>query len=875
MKKIFTFVFLFISVMTLFGCNETHEHTYGDYIAYESGHCHQYTCGCPQPEILEGHIDADENGSCDKCGYTIEEYHTEHTWTCTPAGAVGHYTTYTCGCPSEEGTTQHYDEDEDNKCDACEYPLIMFDIEWLYSDTHHWYLPEGEEVFGIVYGYGEHIDDDNNNRCDICDYLMISPDEIPTTYIVSHISNGVDYVVPSAISLDKKDNTFTYFFSAISSYIGQGTFEYKDGLLILESNVDEQTWVFKVVDKALVYDWSLSDGHLWFINVPENTNLTYFLLDTTEEEKIRTMVKINNELRPMGPNDKVYTSFEKEFGLATAFLLSKDAEVVWSETVAGVKFTYYDSGQMYIYYNGLIYTLSEAYENGVLTVEDLVDIAKVYSENCKLGHSWDKGYFDYKVPTGEKYFVQTCLVCGETKSELVEDVVDDLTVTDIIFHYVETGYCDIETSYNLIYSKNDLTRYYEKNKDNYNLENNIYATRFLEVCDSYTSQFFEDNVLILIPTTVGNTRDELFVLSYQVDGEYFIINIETVCPESEADGADVIVGCHLFVEVKEEHLEKAQYIKIIKDGVWDNEPPQERKFSDWYSFLKVVNVEEIKEVQWVDYRGSIAPGVLQETKFSTNSNDISNIFNYFKNLNLSLTDPNKIDQIKPGYAPKYYSFVTEDEIYYIYLHSYLNKNSAIYTVDFNVPEMANTVVANNILDHFSKHNVYFTTKVEPWVLDEITYLGDLMIKEYDNGNKYHMSDELYIDFDGVKIRIIDETHFEYNQKYYEIIGTVSFSEVFEKMAAISARKNNYTVTINYSLLEEFDSIKDAKYMHGQALNDVEIKSILNDEKPDAYRTWYLYLDEECTIPFEDTFVTGDITIYATNKSPEGNIDYIA
>ena len=67
--------------MTLFGCNETHEHTYGDYIAYESGHYHQYTCGCPQPEILEGHIDADENGSCDKCGYTIEEYHTEHIQT--------------------------------------------------------------------------------------------------------------------------------------------------------------------------------------------------------------------------------------------------------------------------------------------------------------------------------------------------------------------------------------------------------------------------------------------------------------------------------------------------------------------------------------------------------------------------------------------------------------------------------------------------------------------------------------------------------------------------------------------------------------------------------------------------------------------------
>ena len=76
----------------------------------------------------------------------------------------------------------------------------------------------------------------------------------------------------------------------------------------------------------------------------------------------------------MSSNDKIYTSYIKEFGPATAFILYGDAEVVWTETIEDVKFTYYDSGRIYIYYNGLIYTLTEAYEDSVLTLEDLTNL---------------------------------------------------------------------------------------------------------------------------------------------------------------------------------------------------------------------------------------------------------------------------------------------------------------------------------------------------------------------------------------------------------------------------------------------------------------------------------------------------------------------
>lgn len=47
----------------------------------------------------------------------------EHSFTYTSAGKVGHYATSTCGCPSEEGTTPHYDDNGDYICDACGFTM--------------------------------------------------------------------------------------------------------------------------------------------------------------------------------------------------------------------------------------------------------------------------------------------------------------------------------------------------------------------------------------------------------------------------------------------------------------------------------------------------------------------------------------------------------------------------------------------------------------------------------------------------------------------------------------------------------------------------------------------------------------------------------
>ena len=92
----------------------------------------------------------------------------KHSFTYTSAGKVGHYATSICGCPSEEGTTPHYDGDTDYHCDYCKCDMTEFADEWRHDETHHWYV-SGDEA---VYCYGEHENHDADLICDICGFEM-------------------------------------------------------------------------------------------------------------------------------------------------------------------------------------------------------------------------------------------------------------------------------------------------------------------------------------------------------------------------------------------------------------------------------------------------------------------------------------------------------------------------------------------------------------------------------------------------------------------------------------------------------------------------------------------------------------------------------
>ena len=92
----------------------------------------------------------------------------QHTYSYTSSGKVGHYTTFTCGCPSKEGTTPHYDGNTDYLCDFCKCDMTEFADEWQYDETHHWYVSDDD----AVYCYGEHENWDADLICDICGYNL-------------------------------------------------------------------------------------------------------------------------------------------------------------------------------------------------------------------------------------------------------------------------------------------------------------------------------------------------------------------------------------------------------------------------------------------------------------------------------------------------------------------------------------------------------------------------------------------------------------------------------------------------------------------------------------------------------------------------------
>ena len=115
-------------------------HVWSDYKYNERVHWREYTCGCPWPEIVEEHINFDEDLICDVCGAY-------------------------CGF-------QHIDEDKNEVCDKCglEYVILI----WNYTEERHWMTYKslvGSPVPDEVINEGEHSDEDKDGFCDMCKYI--------------------------------------------------------------------------------------------------------------------------------------------------------------------------------------------------------------------------------------------------------------------------------------------------------------------------------------------------------------------------------------------------------------------------------------------------------------------------------------------------------------------------------------------------------------------------------------------------------------------------------------------------------------------------------------------------------------------------------
>lgn len=119
--------------------------------------------------------------------------------------------------------------------------------------------------------------------------------------------------------------------------------------------------------------------------------------------------------------DKIYKTFNDNGKDVTAFKIGGFADdVVWDETVGGIKFYYGNHRRIEVFCDNQIYTLLEAYNEGIITKTNLIDLSKIVNAKCVMGHSFDDGEI-IQVPGGGYETIYTCLVCGHTTNDNVNN----------------------------------------------------------------------------------------------------------------------------------------------------------------------------------------------------------------------------------------------------------------------------------------------------------------------------------------------------------------------------------------------------------------------------------------------------------------------
>lgn len=637
-------------------------------------------------------------------------------------------------------------------------------------------------------------------------------------------------------------------------------------------------------------------------NVYHNLKLQGTMVHNATDNKIEALYAIDYDTSKV--NNEVFT-YEVMMNYDYGTHIKDVATLLFNYSYVDVDLTKYNINDLKagdvvkFYYKGELYIL-ETYPGQILLTDDQIVNVELFKANIInfTAYQVPGGGYNIISDDGKTYKLPEYIVYGDNFTS-INNVYQDLKLQGTMVHnatdnkivalyaidydpskvdnnnneckiienptsyYIDTGYTssreDAFDAYTLVTYKSDLNWYYQNNKDKADLESYKSGKGFLDVINKYDTHWFDEKALIIIPLieTSGSNRHQ--VLSYQVEESKLKVNIKSIIP---AIGTDDMAGWHIIVEIYKSHLESIDGVEIYLDGKIINPFLEERSLSDWFSFLKHSDVSDIIEIQWVDYKGSVSPGVLQDCKFTTNSEDITTIFNYFKNFKLKNLGNVCLEPMPAGTAYDYYCFITKYGNYKIYLDPYYMKYFDTYSANFNVPEMQHYTQANNLLSHSIVYDAYYTTN-ETFKIDEVDYLNELMIKEY-TPTQYYMSDMLYIDY-GIKLRIIDERHFEYGYKYYEILGSVTFEELVRKTNEYSSRKEEYKVTlVNSSQLKEIDVI----YMAGQTMYVSEINNLINNSY-DLAVMMYAYLDEDCFIPLnEDIVIEENLKLYISNKNPD-------
>ena len=234
----------------------------------------------------------------------------------------------------------------------------------------------------------ENTDSDNNNSSRIngnennnfvSDYKLTVQD--PNGYIIDKLQDqykaGEEVIVKTEMLPDRD----------LGAYL--------DGVLLgLESKV------YRKIDSQWQFCWEFyftmpdHDAVLSF-QTPDGLTKNGLILDEGIQEEIKTAfyntyVDIYPDLpfeqlslRCYGAFDGVYVLFEDSVWDVQC--------AVTSEVIAGVKFVYPDGLHMTVYFNNAFYTLSEAYEHGILTYDNLLTTQETYKVCCGSLQSNDDG----------------------------------------------------------------------------------------------------------------------------------------------------------------------------------------------------------------------------------------------------------------------------------------------------------------------------------------------------------------------------------------------------------------------------------------------------------------------------------------------------
>lgn len=167
-------VVLALSLVVMFtACNNQHEHTYStEWTTDADYHWHAATCEhTSEKSGLAVHSDNNDDGRCDTCDYELTHKHTfnETYWLWD---SESHWRIATCEHTEEKGSLgAHIDENSDNKCDICEYPISThehsYSESWESNETEHW-LPATCEHTDLKSSVGAHVDINEDEHCDVC-----------------------------------------------------------------------------------------------------------------------------------------------------------------------------------------------------------------------------------------------------------------------------------------------------------------------------------------------------------------------------------------------------------------------------------------------------------------------------------------------------------------------------------------------------------------------------------------------------------------------------------------------------------------------------------------------------------------------------------